>query len=50
MVRNIVGLLLEINEGKKTLEDINYILESKDRKKLGTTAPPEGLYLNKVNY
>lgn len=50
MVRNIVGLLLEINENKKRIEDIKVILESKDRCKLGVKASPEGLYLNKVNY
>ena len=50
MVRNIVGLLLEINEGKKQMEDIKKILESKDRTKLGMCASPEGLYLNKVEY
>lgn len=50
MVRNIVGLLLEINENKKRIKDVEVILESKDRCKLGVKASPEGLYLNKVNY
>jgi len=50
MVRNIIGLLLEINEGKKTKEDIPIILSSKDRRTLGTKSPPNGLYLNKVEY
>lgn len=50
MVRNIVGLLLEINENKKNIKDIPFILESKDRTKLGLCAPAGGLYLNKVNY
>lgn len=50
MVRNIIGLFLELNEGKKTIEDIPKILESKDRRELGIKASPCGLYLNKVNY
>lgn len=50
MVRNIVGLLLEINEGKKNILSINSIIESKDRTKLGVKARSEGLYLNNVNY
>jgi tRNA pseudouridine38-40 synthase len=48
MIRNIVGLLIEINNGKKKLEDIKIIFESENRTSLGKCAPPEGLYLNKV--
>ena len=50
MVRNIIGLLIEINEGKKLVENIDDIINSKDRTKLGLCAPAEGLYLNKVEY
>ena len=50
MIRNIVGLLLDINEGKKELPDIKFIFDSKDRCSLGTCACPSGLYLNKVGY
>lgn len=50
MVRNIIGLFLEINEGKKKIEDIPKILESENRTTLGIKAKPNGLYLNKVNY
>lgn len=50
MVRNIVGTLIEIGEGKKKSEDIITILESKDRKMAGKTASPEGLYLKDVFY
>ena len=49
-VRNMVGLLIEIGEGKRKSEDILYILEAKDRRKAGITAPPEGLYLKDVFY
>ncbi len=50
MVRNIVGTLIEIGEGKKEGEVIIDILKSEDRRRAGKTAPPEGLYLNKVYY
>ena len=50
MIRNIVGFLLDINEGKKTIDDIDYIFKSEDRKVLGKCAPACGLYLNKIKY
>lgn len=50
MVRNIVGTLIEIGEGKRSSEEIIDILESQDRKKAGKTANPEGLYLKDVFY
>ena len=50
MIRNIVGLLLDINDGKKTLEDIDKIFESKSRTSCGRCANPEGLYLNKIDF
>lgn len=50
MVRNMIGLLIEIGEGKRKSEDIINILEAKDRKKAGKTANPEGLYLKDVFY
>ena len=50
MIRNIVGLLLDINDGKKSLDDIKYIFDSKDRCSLGLCAKGEGLYLNNIEY
>lgn len=50
MVRNIVGLLIEIGEGKYKSEDIISILEAKDRKQAGICAPACGLYLKDVYY
>ena len=50
MVRNMVGTLIEIGEGKYKSEDIISILEAKDRRKAGITATPEGLYLKDVFY
>jgi tRNA pseudouridine38-40 synthase len=49
-VRNIVGTLKSVGDGKLQPEDIKTILEAKDRSKAGATAPACGLYLNKVMY
>ena len=50
MVRNMVGLLIEIGEGKREPKDVLTILEKEDRKASGKTAPACGLYLKEVNY
>jgi tRNA pseudouridine38-40 synthase len=50
MVRIIVGTLIEVAYGRIKPDDIKLIIESKDRKRAGMTAPPDGLYLNKVSY
>ena len=50
MVRNIVGMLIEIGEGKYKSEEIISILKMKDRKSAGMCAPACGLYLKDVLY
>ena len=50
MVRIIMGTLVDVAFGKFAPEDIEKITEAKDRKFAGTTAPAQGLYLNKVVY
>lgn len=50
MVRIMVGTLLFINEGKIKSGELSDVILSKDRKRAGKTAPPQGLYLNKINY
>lgn len=50
MVRNIAGVLLEIGTGKKPPEWAGELLELRDRKKGGVTAPSDGLYLGGVCY
>ncbi len=50
MVRIMIGTLLFINEGKIKENELADVINSKDRKRAGKTAPPQGLYLNKVNY
>ena len=50
MVRNMVGSLIEIGSGKMNASDIANIIEKKDRKCAGLTAPSCGLYLVDVEY
>lgn len=50
MVRIIVGTLIAVAEGKISLDEIEDIIVSKNRARAGITAPPQGLYLNKVFY
>lgn len=50
MVRNMIGTLIEIGEGKRKSEEIIEILKAEDRRKAGKTASPEGLYLKDVLY
>ncbi len=49
-VRNMVGTLSLVGQGKWQAEDIKKALEAKDRKAGGTNAPPHGLYFMKVDY
>jgi tRNA pseudouridine38-40 synthase len=50
MVRNIVGTVLEVGKGRKTVEEFQIILEAKDRSKASATAPAHGLFLKAVHY
>ena len=50
MVRIMVGNLLFVSEGKIKKDELKDIILSKERKRAGKTAPPQGLYLNKINY
>ncbi|MBL6958334.1 MAG: tRNA pseudouridine(38-40) synthase TruA [Rhodospirillales bacterium] len=49
-VRNMVGTLKLVGEGKWTAADVKTALEACDRTKGGPTAPPDGLYLVEVVY
>ncbi len=49
-VRNMVGTLKSVGDGKFTPEDVKTILEKKNRADAGPTAPACGLYLSKVMY
>ncbi len=50
MVRIIAGTAVAVSDGKVDPEDIPAIIEAKDRDRLGITAPPQGLFLEKVHY
>lgn len=50
MVRAIVGTLIEIGLGKRTIEDFTKIIESQDRTKAGVSVPAQALFLTKVEY
>ena len=50
MVRAIVGTLVEIGMNKREPDDFNKIIESKDRRLAGESAPAHGLFLTKVKY
>ncbi len=49
-VRNFVGTLKFVGDGKWTRADVKRVLEARDRSIAGPTAPPEGLYLTHVKY
>lgn len=50
MTRNIVGTLVEIGRGKIPISQMKVILQARDRRIAGPTAPPQGLYLARVSY
>ena len=50
MVRNIVGVLVLIGEGKRSVSWVQEVLESCNRAHGGITSPPEGLYFVNVDY
>ena len=50
MVRNIVGTLVEVGQGRMDIKDFVEILESGDRRLAGRKAPPQGLFLMAVKY
>jgi len=50
MVRNIMGALVEVGGGRRTAEEMEEVLASRDRTRLGPPAPPEGLWLTRVFY
>lgn len=49
-VRNMVGLLIAVGEGKKKPSDVEMIIKNKNRSQKFKTASPVGLYLKKVWY
>lgn len=50
MVRNLVGLLVEVGRGRRAVSEIPQILKGRDRRLAGPTAPPQGLFLIRIDY
>ena len=49
-IRNITGTLAQVGLGKWQADDVRIALEAKDRAAAGPTAPPQGLYLTKIDF
>jgi tRNA pseudouridine38-40 synthase len=49
-VRSMVGSLVIVGEGRWTADDLARVLDARDRTLCGQVAPPDGLYLVKVEY
>ncbi len=49
-VRSMVGSLVVVGDGKWQAADLARALEARDRSACGPVAPPDGLYLVKVDY
>ena len=49
-VRSMVGTLKRVGEGAWTAADVKAALDAADRARCGPVAPPDGLYLTKVDY
>jgi tRNA pseudouridine38-40 synthase len=50
MVRIIVGTLCEVGFGKRSPDDVQRVLDGRDRTQAGVTAPAQGLALVRVDY
>lgn len=50
MVRNIMGTLIEVGQGRLAPEAVRPLLEGRDRTAAPATAPADGLYLWRVHY
>lgn len=50
MVRILVGTMLEVSSGRRSVDSFKQLLQGAARSDAGDTAPPHGLYLEKVSY
>ena len=50
IMRIIVGTLIDCANGRIELSEMPKIIDLRDRSKAGATAPPDGLYLNRVKF
>lgn len=49
-VRSMTGTLKRVGDGAWTPDDVKAALEAADRSRCGPVAPPDGLYLTRVDY
>jgi tRNA pseudouridine38-40 synthase len=49
-VRSMVGSLVMVGDGKWNVDDLSRVLAAADRTACGQVAPPDGLYLMRVDY
>jgi tRNA pseudouridine38-40 synthase len=49
-VRSMVGSLVRVGEGRWSASDLAHALAARERKACGPVAPPDGLYLVRVDY
>jgi tRNA pseudouridine38-40 synthase len=50
MVRNLVGVFIEVGLGRRKPQDIDDILAARARRAAGPMAPAQGLFLERVDY
>ncbi|MFA9400931.1 MAG: hypothetical protein ACERKT_07465, partial [Acidobacteriota bacterium] len=50
MVRILVGTMVEVADGSRSIDEFRDLLNGGERPSAGVTAPPEGLYLVRVDY
>jgi tRNA pseudouridine38-40 synthase len=50
MVRAIIGTVLKVGQGKISIDEFSEIIEAKDRKRAGDSAPAHGLFLVEIKY
>jgi tRNA pseudouridine38-40 synthase len=50
MVRSLTGTLLDVGQGKLTVQEFKDLVEAKDRNKAGQSAPARGLFLVDIGY
>jgi tRNA pseudouridine38-40 synthase len=50
MVRNILGALVQVGQGRETVDYVAQVLEARDRTQGAPTFSPDGLYLTDVTY
>jgi tRNA pseudouridine38-40 synthase len=50
MVRSLVGTMVDIARGHIPFDELKTIIASKDRRRAGMAAPPQGLFLESVEY